>query len=121
MGSMTYDGTTIHFEDRVLAHLQIVIVQKFLKEQAFLMPWKDGKSIGDGRASVWLAPTIPLYFKFLGSRTPAIDKEWLLLLGKSAESSTGLIVTMADGSFAESSPIDGKFPGNIGGGTTNET
>lgn len=113
MGSLTYDGTTIHFDDRVLAHLQIVIVQKFLKEQSFLMSWKDGRSVGDGRASAWLAPTIPLYFKFLGSRSPAIDKDWLLLLGKSAESSTGLIVTMADGSFAESSPVNGDYPGNI--------
>jgi hypothetical protein len=113
MGSLTYDGTVVHLDDRVLTHLQIVIVQKFLKEQSFLMSWKDGKSIGDGRSSIWMTPSTPLYFKFLGSRTPTIDKDWLVLPGKSAESSTGLIVTMADGSFAESSPVNGGYPGNI--------
>lgn len=113
MGSIIYDGTTIHFDDRVMAHLQIVIVQKFLKSESFLMSWKGGKSVGDGRGSVWLSPSIPLTFKFLGSRSPTIDKDWLLHLGKSADSSTGLIVTMPDGSLAESSPMDGNYPGNI--------
>src|SRR5690554_2950363 len=116
MGSLLYDGTIIRFEDRVLAHIQIVIVQKFLKAESFLMSWKDGKSVGDGRSSVWLSPSIALTFKFLGSRSPAIDKDWLLLLGKSTDSSTGLIVTMVDGSYAESSPTDGHFPGDISGG-----
>jgi hypothetical protein len=115
MGSFTYNTTTVHFDDRVLAHLQVVIVQKFMKEESFLMSWKDGKSVGDGRASAWLSPHVPLYFKFLGSRSPSIDKDWLLVLGQSAESSTGLIVTHADGSYAESSPTNGSFPGAIDG------
>lgn len=113
MGYLAYDGTVIHFEDRVLAHLQIVIVQKFTKQESFLLSWKDGSSVGDGRGSAWLAPSIPLYFKFLGSRPPQIDKDWLLLLGKSAESSSGLIVTWPDGKLVESSPTDGKYPGSL--------
>ena len=113
MGSFTYDGTVVSFEDRLLAHLQIVIVQKFTKHESFLMSWKDGESVGDGRGSVWLAPTIPIYFKFIGGRSPSINSEWLLALGKSAESSTGLIVTDEDGTLARTSPINGKFPGAI--------
>ena len=116
MGSITYDGTIVHFDDRVLTHLQIIIIQKFAKNESFLMSWKDGTSVGDGRGSIWLAPTIPIYFKFLGGRVPAINKEWLLELGKSAESSTGLIVTDEDGSLAASSPTDGHFPGSIDAG-----
>jgi len=113
MGSILYDGTLVSFDDRLLAHLQIVIVQKFTKQESFLMSWKDGESVGDGRGSIWLSPSIPIYFKFVGSRTPAINKEWLLALGKSAESSTGLIVVDEDGKLARSSPMEGKFPGAL--------
>lgn len=113
MGVLTYDGTPVHFDDRVLAHLQVVIVQRFLKQQSFLMSWKDGSSVGDGRSSIWLAPNIPLHFKFFGSRSPTIDKDWLLSLGKSAESSTGLIVASLDGTLIESSPTNGTYPGDI--------
>lgn len=113
MGHILYDGTIIQFEDRVLAHLQIVIVRKFERKEPFLMSWKDSREIGDGRGSAWMSPTFPLYFKFLGSKTPEIDREWLELLGKSAESSTGLIVTYADGSLAESAAAPGQYPGNV--------
>ena len=113
MGSITYDGTVIQFDDRVLTHLQIVIVQKFTKGESFLMSWKDGATVGDGRGSIWLAPTIPIYFKFLGGRVPHINQEWLLELGKSAESSTGLIVTDETGELAESTAQEGPFPGDL--------
>lgn len=29
MGMLIYDGTSLPFDDRILTHLQIVIVQKF--------------------------------------------------------------------------------------------
>ncbi len=70
MGSITYDHAIVQFDDRVLSHLQIVIVEKFLKNESFLMSWKDSPNIGDGRGSIWLAPNIPIYFKFLGSKVP---------------------------------------------------
>ena len=113
MGSLTYDGTIIQFDDRVLTHLQIIIVQKLTRGESFLMSWKDGSTVGDGRGAIWLAPTIPLYFKFLGSRVPNINQEWLMELGKSAESSTGLIVTDETGALAESTPHEAPFPGDL--------
>lgn len=113
MGFILYDGTTVQFDDRLLAHLQIVIVQKFMKQEAFLMSWKDGASLGDGRGSAWLAPTIPLYFKFLGSRTPEINKDWLMALGKAADSSTGLVVVDEDGKLALSGDGSNSFPGTM--------
>ena len=114
MGTILYDGTAVDFEDRLLQHLQIVIVQKFSKNESFLMSWRDGHSVGDGRASIWLAPTIAIYFKFLGSKVPDINRNWLLELGKSADSSTGLIVTDEQGVLAGSFPVQGDgHPGNI--------
>lgn len=75
VGSITYDGTKVHFDDRTLTHLQIVIVQKLNRQESFLLSWKDSKNVGDGRTAIWLSPGTPLLFKFSGSRVPAVDRE----------------------------------------------
>ena len=96
MGSLTIDGIVVQFEDRVLTHLQIVIVQKLRKGESFLMSWRDADAVGDGRSSAWIHPSLSLYFKFSGSRVPAINREWLASLMASANGSQGLIVTSED-------------------------
>jgi hypothetical protein len=97
MGSLQYDVHTLHFDDRLLAHLQIVIVRKLRKGDSFLMSWLNALSMGDGRSAVWLDHTIPLRFNFSGSRTPTINRDWLHALEQSADSSTGLIIIGEDG------------------------
>ena len=104
MGALRYDGTEVEFEDRVLAHLQVVIVQRFLQKRSCLMSWREGVHSGHGRSSIWLAPDIPLGFRYQTSDTPPMDEEWLLSLGKSAESPTGLVVASRDGTLIESGP-----------------
>lgn len=97
MGSLTYDTTVIEFDDRLLAHLQIVIVNKLRRHESFAMSWRDSAEAGEGRSAIWLDPSIPLYFKFDGSRVPAINRDWLERLADSASSSTGLVVSDEDG------------------------
>jgi hypothetical protein len=99
MGTLIYDGTAIHFDDRTLAHLQIVIVNKLRRHEGFAMSWRDAPEVGDGRSTIWLDPSIPLYFKFDGSRVPVISREWLDILTESADHSTGLIVTNEEGAL----------------------
>jgi len=100
VGSLTYDAATVSFDDRLLTHLQIVIVQQFRRRESFTMSWLDPMSTGNGRSSVWLHPACDLYFKFSGSRVPALNEDWLLRLTESARSSHGLIVTQEDGRLA---------------------
>ena len=99
MATLTYDGTAVEFDSRVLTHLQIVIVNKLRRHDGFLMSWKDSVDVGDGRSAIWIDPSIPLYFRFDGSRVPRIDEGWLERLGESANSSTGLIVTDEHGAL----------------------
>lgn len=113
MGYIRYDGMVTHFEDRLLAHLQIIVIQKVMRGETFLMSWKDSIGSGDGRTAIWISPHTALTFKFVGSRVPEISKEWLLTLGKSAESTTGLVVTKEDGSLAEAEATGSKYPGNL--------
>ena len=97
MGTMTYVGSTVEFDDRTLTHLQVVIMQKFRRGESFPMSWADSPTAGSGRSAVWMTPTTPVFFTFDGSRVPAIDQEWIDRLSRSAESPRGLIVTDAGG------------------------
>ena len=100
MGTLQYDGVLVEFDDRVLAHLQIVIVQKIRRGESFLMSWRDSADTGDGHSAIWIHPAQNLYFKFSGSRSPSINPEWIEHLTASANSSRGLLV-MREGVSAD--------------------
>jgi hypothetical protein len=91
MGRLFYDsGFEVDFDDRTLAHLQIVIGSKLGRNETFYLSWKDATGIGDGRTSIWLHPAIPLRFKFFGSRTPAINPDWVRRLLDDSYRAAGL-------------------------------
>lgn len=91
MGKLQYDNSlSIEFDDRVLGHLQIVIGMKLRRNESFYFSWKDDQRVGNGRTTIWLHPTIPLVFKFYGSRPPALNREWIAALEQSANTSPGL-------------------------------
>ena len=93
MGKFIYDSTVkVDFEDRLLAHLQLVIGAKLRRNESFHFTWKDDKSIGDGRTVVWVHPSVSLVYKFYGSRRPAINRSWIEALIYTANSPTGLYV-----------------------------
>jgi hypothetical protein len=92
MGAIIYDSDQLEFkiEDRLLAHLQIVIINKFRKGESFVFSWKDSLDTGDGRATIWLSPNIGLRFRFAGSRGADINPSWLAALYEAADSGRGL-------------------------------
>ncbi|MCJ1695975.1 ATP-dependent DNA ligase [Rathayibacter caricis DSM 15933] len=94
MGRMIYDSTTeADFDDRLLAHLQIVIGTKFGKGESFYFSWRDAGAAGDGRTSLWLHPAIPLRFKYFGGRAPSINPEWVRRLLMDSYSAQGLRIS----------------------------
>lgn len=91
MGKFIYDSMVkVDFEDRLLAHLQLVIGAKLRRGESFHFTWKDDASIGDGRTVVWVHPRVSLVYKFYGSRRPAINRAWVEALMYTANSPTGL-------------------------------
>lgn len=91
MGTLTYDSTlSADFDDRTLAHLQIVMGAKLRRNEAFYFSWKDDASIGNGRSVIWMHPTIPVAFKFFGSRPPSINRAWIDELMLLANTPSGL-------------------------------
>jgi hypothetical protein len=93
MGTLTYDSTlSADFDDRILAHLQMVIGAKLRRNESFYFTWKDDTSIGDGRTAIWIHPALPLAFKFFGGRAPTLNREWVEQLMLQANTPAGLIL-----------------------------
>jgi hypothetical protein len=92
MGKLLYSSTAmeIRFDDRALAHLQLVIGAKLRRGEKFFFSWREDDTSGSGRSSIWLEPSIPLYFKFSGSRSVEINRAWIDALVHSSHSSSGL-------------------------------
>lgn len=93
MGKFIYrDQVRVDFEDRLLAHLQVVIGSKLRRGEPFYFSWKDDHSVGGGRTAVWMHPGASFTFKFHGGRAPALNRSWLEALMHTANSATGLHV-----------------------------
>lgn len=107
MGYLVYDSSTkVTFDDRLLAHLEIVIVSKLRRRECFAMSWRESSENGSGRSTLWLDPSIPLRFRFEGSRQPTVNREWVERLATSAAGASGLLVTDEDGEIASGSTQD---------------
>lgn len=94
MGRFTYGSmqAKADIEDRALAHVQAVMGSKLRRGEGFFFTWKDDISVGDGRRTVWVHQAADLEFKYHGSRTPSMNRDWLHALAQVANSSTGLYI-----------------------------
>jgi len=110
VGYLIYDGNTaeIHMDDRTLAHLQIVIINKLRRQESFAFSWKEPASAGDGRSTIWVYPTVSLRFRFEGSRPPVVNQEWLAMLSAAANSGSGLQVLPEPLDRASGTHADGR-------------
>jgi hypothetical protein len=107
MGKLLYSSNAmeIGFEDRALAHLQIVIGAKLRRGEKFFFTWQDNISVGSGRSSIWIEPSIPLYFKFSGTKPVAVNRAWIDALTATANSTTGLAFLPEPGAEGGATPL----------------
>ena len=99
MGSLVYGGSgaEITFDDRALAHLQIVITAKLRRRESFVFSWTNAAERGSGRSVIWLDPSGTLMYRYSGSRPPSVNREWIDQLTRSANSPGGLFFTPEPG------------------------
>jgi hypothetical protein len=93
VGQLLYDAGAQSFdiEDRALAHLRVVFMNKLRRGEAFLLHLPDPQNMG--MRSIWIHPAISLVLSFYGSRSPAINREWLDELMSEANGPLGLTLT----------------------------
>ena len=92
MGRFIYDsvGNSVDIEDRTLAHLRLVIMNKLRRSESFMFDVEAGD--GSGRRSFWLSPAVPIQFHFFGGRQPRINREWVEELMLVASGPHGLTI-----------------------------
>lgn len=87
MGRLVYgpQQRTLEIEDRVLAHLKIVILSKLRRRESFAFSWENPASEGSGRGSIWLSTEIPLEFQFTDEHGPLLNRAWIQQLSALAD------------------------------------
>lgn len=93
MGFLTYAGSSEYeFEDRTLAHLKVAVGMKLRRQESFFLSWSNSVERGSGRLSLWISPSIPLAFRFAGSRAPDLNPVWIEVLNELSHTPRGLIM-----------------------------
>ena len=92
MGRFIYDsaGASVDIDDRTLAHLRIVIMNKLRRSESFMFDVEMGD--GSGRRSFWMHSSVPMQFHFFGSRQPHINRAWVEALMHAASGPNGLTI-----------------------------
>lgn len=108
MGTLLYGAPPAAHacDDRVLAHLQIVITNKFRRGEGFLFSLDSDPVAGVGRRSLWLHPNIALRFQFDDVRMTGINPAWVALLAAEANSGRGLHIVPEPGREREAPEAD---------------
>lgn len=101
MGSFISADWVLRVDDRVLSHLEYVIVQQFRRGEAFLLTWVDGSGDDAVERSLWLSPTSPVGFEFDSADTIPLELAWVAALSSAAGSTEGLRIVDADGRFLD--------------------
>ena len=91
MGQLLYGSPpeTFEFDDRTLAHVEIVILAKLRRNETFALS-VDGE--GGTRTAVWLSPASTITFRYQDS-AQTINRGWLEELIESANTPAGLKIT----------------------------
>lgn len=90
MGTLVYDQTTLaELDDRVLAHLQVVIINKLRRLESFSLTLTGANNT---TRCVWVSPRTPLTFIYAGNRQPSLNRLWIEQLAETANQASGLRV-----------------------------
>jgi len=97
MAKLYYGTTTepIHIDDRMLAHVKVVVATKLRRGESFTLSWVHGADEPVGRSTIWLQPSIPLRFVFESEQPEALDQNLLKRMANDANSSRGLSLDIA--------------------------
>ena len=106
MGKFVYGmpSITVEFDDRVLAHLKVVIAAKLRRGESFMFTWDVEESDVATQASVWLHPAIPLQFEVEVVAESAMSRPWLEQLSRSSNSPSGLRVVLEPDTKPDTKP-----------------
>ena len=97
MGTLFYGAarTPVRIDDRIMAHLKLVITSKLRRNEPFLVSWHDPGGMGGGRSSIWIHAGCDLHYKFDGGTPAAIDQELVEAMSLAADAARGIEIDEA--------------------------
>lgn len=100
MGFLYYGNNSysIEIDDRPLAHLRIALLSLLRAGKSVAFGFERPMEIGGGRETLWISPSSEIRFRFVGSRPPRINEDWLREIVATADSPTGLRLVAEAGS-----------------------
>lgn len=97
MGKLTYGAIQreIVIDDKLLAHIEVVVLSRLRRNNAFALRWTENVEGGDDvRRTIWVHPNSDLYFEYETPEHGELDREVLDKLAKSADSNAGINLRM---------------------------
>jgi len=92
VGRLIYrDRASFDIDDRLLAHLRIVIMNKLRRNEGFMLQLPVNEGVR--QASLWVHASNALVLQFYGGREPLIDRELVDQMMHDASSSDGLTLS----------------------------
>lgn len=77
MGILRYHVEDFDFEDRLLAHVQVIISTKLRRGEKFFLTWSVSSCYGSGRHALWIDNGVPIHITYSGSRPPSLNRQWI--------------------------------------------
>lgn len=92
MGRFIYGARGMHVEveDRLLAHVQAVVIGKLRRNEGFVLNWTEAPAEGSGRRSIWIHSHLELVFEYNGSKRPELDQKLAEEMMSRAGTTSGL-------------------------------
>ena len=99
MGALIYGvAPAIEMDDRVLRHIQVVMIQKLRRNEPFAFNWDEQPGVrGDGEGgahgTIWISNASQLYFRYDGPRNKhELNAMWIDQLMKATYKADGLSI-----------------------------
>lgn len=94
MGRLIYrDRAAFDIDDRILAHLRIVVMNKLRRNEGFMLQLPVNEGVR--QASLWIHASNALVMQFYGGREPVIDRALVDQMMHDASGADGLTLTAA--------------------------
>jgi hypothetical protein len=87
MGVLRYHNEDFEMDDRVLAHVQVILSAKMRRRESFFLSWANPGSEA-GSHMVWMHESVPVHIQFSSTKLPSINRDWINSLMKDATTGT---------------------------------
>lgn len=90
MGRLAFGSETVTLDDRLLGHLEVVMVTKLRRREPFILTWTVDPSLGSGRVSRWVGVSTSWDIRYHSRAIGPINPAWIDALMSTANSPGGL-------------------------------